>query len=357
MCQKLKEKLIEWIEKNGPMPLDVFWEKTQLDSEEGYYQRQEKQGLGKDFITAPAVSQLFGEILGVWLVRQWQSLNMPSKFYLVELGPGHGIMMTDVLRTLQKFPLMYHGMHLILLEPSSFLRQKQKKALEVCACPITWVQNIQEVESVAAKQHAPMLICGNEFLDALPILQYEKTRDGWKERKIIWDSDKGFLWKLVPLSEKWNTDFPVKSKVGDIVEKSPLRLKSVEQLIHLIKKYTGALWFCDYGPEGAAQGDTLQGLHRGNFSNPLDHVGLTDITSHVYFDELLQCFRHHQLMTWGPRPQNIFLKENGIDARFEMLKQKITGEQKTTLESQYQRLTDPQQMGTLFKVITGTYMG
>lgn len=328
----LEVQLLDEIEKNGPLPQSQFMEKAL----QTYYQNHIV--LGKDFTTAPEVSQVFGELIGLWLLDMYQQLGRPEKISLVELGPGKGTLMADVLRIAKMVPAFSDALEIYLVEFSPLLKSLQKKTISHPS--IKWLEKIEDIPSSST----PLLVIANEFLDALPTTYYSRKNNDLYERCVGAKEGKiSFQFKYLcqnPGPETlWEESVAVKSLI--------------EGLCKRLKKQTGAFLCLDYGYE-KGEGDTLQALFEGHPVDPLSHIGDADISCHVNFGHLRELVLKEGLKAWGPLPQGTFLKNLHIKERIERLK-KTNPSQKGSLEAAYTRLTHPSQMGLLFKAFAITF--
>lgn len=288
-----------------------------------YYDTRDPFGQDGDFITAPEISQLFGEMIGIWAVQKWQAMGKPTDFNLIEIGPGRGTLMADLLRGTRKQTDFQSAAHITLIETSRTLKQKQQDALS--DYDVTWHDHLSAVTN-----DLPTIIIANEFFDALPVRQFKYTDQQWHERYIEGGKD---LWIA-------SLDTPVKPSLpaphdGAIMEYSDVQAGYAA----LLSQYNGAFLFIDYGYIQSAYGDSLQALYRHAPCTIFDHVGEADLTTHVDFQWLSTFFKKTTV-----KAQAQFLEENGITLRLQMLND-------DRLRSGYHRLMSPDQMGALFKVM------
>ncbi len=326
----------------------------------GYYMRGDPFGApgpgGGDFITAPEISQMFGELIGIWCADTWMRLGRPSPCLLVELGPGRGTLMADALRATRQVPGFHDAMQIHLVEISPALRERQREALG--AHRVTWLDNVGQLPE------EPLLLIANEFFDALPVRQFEQTGEGWAERVVVLDSDaqgdEGRLAfalagphpanrALVPASLR---DAPQ----GSLVEVCPAALNIAAFLGHRLARQPGAALVIDYGPAYPTTGPTLQALRRHRRHEVLDAPGSADLTAHVDFHSLAQSAVAAGCAAQGPVEQGAFLEALGIELRAAQLAESAPGAA-AALAAARRRLTDPEQMGSLFKVLALTPPG
>lgn len=296
-----------------------------------YYRTHES--VGQDFTTAPEISQVFGELIGAWSLDYFTQLGCPEAITFVELGPGQGTLMADLLRVGRLDPNFLKALNLYLVETSPILKAKQKALLP---SPLTWLESFNELP----KSSSPLLIIANEFFDALPTNLWERKDNVLFERYVGEESG-----QLIFHNQERGMD-----KGPDALwEDSPVANALLHCICSQLVSRSGAFLCIDYGYE-EGQGDTLQALYQGAPSPPLHHIGKSDLTCHVNFKKLGEIARSYGLGVAGPCPQGSFLKALGIDVRFEALKAKNPS-QHAVLEAAHIRLTHPLQMGTLFKAL------
>lgn len=325
MASLLEDIIKERIRKNGPMGVGAFMSLALGHPEHGYYINRDPLGRGGDFITAPEVSQLFGEMIGVWVADVWMQMGRPERFILLECGPGRGTLMADMLRATQNVAGFYDAAQICFLEMSPVLCEAQRGALE--GREIQWFECLEDVSN-----DAPMIVVGNEFLDALPFQQFV----GDCERVVALSGD-----ALVFVPEE-----------GDIFERSAERERFAADVCGRLKAQGGAALFIDYGHVRSGAGDTFQAVKGHEYVDVFSHIGDADLTSHVDFEAL---GRAVEASVFGPVTQGAFLKALGIELRLEALRQKAGEQQAEMLEKGLHRLVDSAQMGELFKVIGFTH--
>ena len=339
------------IAAEGPITVAAFMADCLLHPEHGYYRSQEAIGLHGDFITAPEISQMFGELLGLWAADQWQRMGAPDKCYLVELGPGRGTLMRDALRAARALPSFRTALTPMLVEASTRLRKLQEAALAHEGA--VWHEQIS-----ALPKDAPILLLANEFLDALPVRQFQRGDDGnWHERCVGIDEASGRLQlQLDPRALPFDDLLPQvlrDSPHGSLVESSPpVRAVAVE-IAQRLKAQGGAALFIDYGYASAGVGETLQAVYRHTYADPLETPGLADLTAHVDFGSFALAAKRAGAAVHGPVGQGVFLERLGIAARAAKLKQDNSA-QAGDVDQAMRRLTAPEAMGTLFKVMALT---
>ncbi|MGC6475639.1 MAG: class I SAM-dependent methyltransferase [Parvibaculales bacterium] len=345
---ELAQKLITHIHANGPLTIDDYMAQALGDVEHGYYMKQDPFGVAGDFITAPEVSQVFGEMLGLW-AADFALRNQFEKLTLAELGPGRGTLMQDILRVLTKTHAtqkLVQATQIHLVETSPILKQKQADTLAEYHSQITWH------DTIASLPETPMIIFANEFFDALPIKQFVQTQKGLEERMIDVEQDK-FIYCHAPTqaAENFaNNAKPPTLAIGDIVEYSPASLSIMKDLSARIASRRGAMIVLDYGYLTPMAGDSFQALYRHEYVHPLNHIGDADLTAHVNFAALSQAAQLAGAKCVGPTTQARFLKNIGIEARFAQLLQSAPA-QAQNLTAARQRLLAPELMGHLFKAL------
>jgi SAM-dependent MidA family methyltransferase len=313
------------------------------DPEDGYYAVRPGLGAAGDFITAPHVSQMFGELIGLWAVEVWVRLGRPSRIRLVELGPGDGTLMGDVLRAARIAPGFLDVAEIVLVETSAPLIARQAAALDGHAP--RWVSRVEEIDV-----DAPVIILANEFLDCLPISQAVRGADGWRERRIGLDEN-GRL-SLVLGGPAAGPEAPV----GAVREWSPELVAAGSAIGGLVAGSGGATLLIDYGRAEPGFGDTLQALRGHKKEGPLDNPGLADLTAHVDFPAFLAAAESAGAGAAPILTQGEFLRGLGIEARAAALSRAHPG-QADKIARQLARLIAPDQMGQLFKVARIAAMG
>ena len=340
----LKNRIALEINKSGPITISRFMEHCLYDKQFGYY-KSKAQTIGSlgDFITAPEISQVFGELIGIWLAQTWVDRGKPVPFSLVELGPGNGTMMRDILTALKKIPELAKSASIVLVETSKTLKGRQKTLLK--DYDPSWVQTVLEIPE------QPLFVIGNEFLDALPIRQFKKNDNRWYERAVSISNNDELYFTYEPsnfnieLNTLYN-DVPN----GVIVERSDIATNILSDLSEKMQRNGGVSLFIDYGYENGF-GDTLQALNQHSFSDPLANLGETDLTSHVNFRNIFNLVRRKGLRASELQNQRSFLLGLGILERAEILAKKMSEKQKELHYNAINRLIDSDQMGNLFKVI------
>lgn len=329
---KLEEIIVAMIEAEGPMPLDRYMALCLGHPQFGYYMTRDPFGAVGDFTTAPEISQVFGELIGVWLLNSWAALGSPKKFALVELGPGRGTLMADILRAVKAVPEFAKSAEVHLVETSPVLRMFQREKLG----EVTWHDTIETLPALSC------FIIANEFFDALPIQQFENRAGRWFQRCVGYGDGK-LKMGLVPAP-------PMSGEEG-LYEVSPVSKAIAEDLGSHISKHGGMALIIDYGHLKTAAGDTLQALREHEFVSVLDKPGESDVTAHVDFEALAKSFISGGVDLLPMLTQGQFLKAMGLDLRTEKLAAKLEGQAKQDFMVASRRLADANQMGNLFKVM------
>jgi NADH dehydrogenase [ubiquinone] 1 alpha subcomplex assembly factor 7 len=317
------------------------------DPKYGYYSQQQAIGAQNDFITAPEVSQLFGESLGLWILNSWEKLGSPSPFVLLELGPGRGTLLADLLRLTSQRADFLQEMRLYLVDVNPHLKAQQESKLS--SYNPRWFDSLSS--ALKASQNLPIFVIANEFLDVFPIHQYMLTPEGWRERgvQIGASEDLEFFLRESPLDIDYLV-LPDNAREGDIFETCPPAIEIISHVSDYITHHQGGALFIDYGyKEG--RGDTLQALYQHQYVSPLEHLGKADLTAHVHFGTLLACLNHFPSLDKNFSSQGDFLKQCGIEIWAQKLMQKASSQQREAMVQGLHRLMSPGQMGALFKVL------
>lgn len=330
------------IAEEGPIPVDRYMALCLGHPQHGYYVTRDPLGGEGDFITAPEVSQVFGELIAVWAVSQWQAMGEPSSFLLVELGPGRGTLMADVLRTLRRAaPACAAAARVHFVETSPVLRGRQRAAVGEGA---SWHGSLPEVPD------GPVILLANEFFDAIPIRQFERRGGRWHERVV------GVVEGALSLGLGPPVPGPAGHE-GDIVEPSPAREEIARHIGARLSRHPGAALIIDYGHLATAPGDTLQAMRGHRFVPVTEEPGACDITSHVDFASLSKALREGGGVVHPALTQGDFLRAMGLEARFGQLIGRADPATGAILGRQMARLADGEQMGKLFKVLAATAPG
>jgi len=342
----LQAHLLQRIAAEGPLGLDDYMAEVLGHPDHGYYMSGDPLGRAGDFVTAPEVSQMFGELIGLWCAVVWSSMGRPSRLNLVELGPGRGTLMADALRALSQVEGVFDTLDVHLVETSPSLTLRQKRNLSLVERPVSWHRQFAEVPD------GPVIVIANEFLDALPIRQMVKTGTGWAERMVGADGAR-LVWCDVPTLAGPSIDAPA----GAIVEISPMRDAAVSEIAARIVQNSGAALLIDYGHELSAPGDTLQAVRAHRYHDVLMDPGEADVTSHVDFAAASRVARAAGALTHGPVGQGNYLRALGIATRAKVLARGKTPREAGEVLGAMKRLIAPAEMGELFKVVALTAPG
>jgi NADH dehydrogenase [ubiquinone] 1 alpha subcomplex assembly factor 7 len=339
----LKAKLARRIAAGGPITVAEFMTACLHDPDHGYYATRPAIGAEGDFITAPMISQMFGELIGLWAVECWTQMGRPAPFRLIEMGPGDGTLMGDILRAARLAPDFLAAAELWLVETSAPLRALQQRALADRAPQ--WAASLDEVP-----EGASMLLVANEFLDCLPARQFVRTGTGWAERMVGADGDGDLLFGLSAAPEALIPAPLRDAPAGSVVEVSTAQANLGRLVGERIARDGGAALFIDYGRAEPGVGDTLQALQNHRKVDGLATAGEADLTVHADFPAFADAARAARAEATPIVTQGDFLRALGVEARAEALMQ-ARPDQAETLARQLHRLTAPEAMGTLFKAV------
>ncbi len=312
-------------------------------AEAGYYVR--RNPISGDFITAPEISQIFGELIGLFLVQAWEDRGRPGQILLIELGPGRGTLMADVLRAARVRPEFLHAAGIHLVEVSPVLRAAQQQALGQHR--VSWHSSIGEIAP-----DAPAFIVANEFFDALPVRQFVRSGGAWRERKIALDGNRFYFCldaAAAPCPDRFRTIFAT-LQMARFLNFPGRRTHWRAELAVRVVRTGGVALIIDYGHVHSGLADTFQAVQAHRFADPLAMPGDADLTCHVDFAALRAAALEGGAEVSGPVPQGRFLRALGIHARAEMLKRDAI-DYAATIDSGVERLVSDAQMGSLFKVM------
>lgn len=338
----LQNHLIARIESDGPLSVADYMNECLLNPKYGYYTTKDPLGAAGDFITAPEISQMFGELLGLSLAQSWLDQGSPTPFTLAELGPGRGTLMADLLRATKSVPGFHAAAQIVLIEASPTLQTLQQQAL--AAYPVRWH------DSLANLPDQPLWLLANEFFDALPIRQFLREAQGWREKRIGLQQGK-LAFGLGPVTPQALLNHRLEdTQDGDLVEICEPATQILLTIAQRIAYHGGAALIVDYG-DWRTLGDTFQAMRGHKFADPLADPGQADLTAHVDFELLAQVAQSGGCRYSRLTPQGVFLERLGITARAQSLATSLSGATLDQLISAHQRLTHPQEMGNLFKVL------
>jgi NADH dehydrogenase [ubiquinone] 1 alpha subcomplex assembly factor 7 len=345
----LEKEIRRRITSGGAMAIAKYMELCLTDPERGYYTTRDPFGATGDFTTAPEISQMFGELLGLWAAAVWRAMDSPTAIHLVELGPGRGTMMVDALRAAKVVPEFSAAIAVHMIEISPELQRRQRQALGLSDVPVSWHRSIDEVPDGA------LIVLANEFFDALPVNQAVMCADGWHER-VVGIGDDGELTFGVdrdplPLFDKLLPATLGAAAIGEIFEwrSDHIALELGRRLAH----FGGAALILDYGHLESAIGETLQAVGAHAYAEPLLAPGQVDLTAHVDFQALAQAAEGMGARVHGPVTQAALLRRLGVRQRAAALKAGAPPEYSGPIDAALARLTDESRtgMGRLIKAI------
>ncbi len=331
--------LTKRIATTGPITLADYMSEALLHPIHGYYTTRDPLGTAGDFTTAPEISQMFGELIGLSLAQSWLDQGAPAAITLAELGPGRGTLMADILRATARVPGFHAALQVTLIEASPTLRDIQATTLQA--------QAPQWLDSVHALPDRPLYLVANEFFDALPVHQYQRDGDRWRERMVGAEDDRLHM-GLGPATPQPALAHRLEdTKQGDIVEVSPATGPIIDTISTRIRDHGGVALIIDYG-DWRSLGDTLQALQAHQTTDPLADPGAADLTTHVDFEALTQAANCPYTRV---TPQGVFLERLGITQRAQALAQTLRDGPLQDHIAAHRRLTHPLEMGNLFKVL------
>jgi cyclopropane-fatty-acyl-phospholipid synthase len=339
-------KIINILKEKKSIPLDQFINISLYDKKFGYYMKKNPFGQEGDFITAPLISNLFGEMIAVWCVAFWEYIGKPRKILLVELGPGDGSLCKDLLKTFRQFKNFYNSLEINLLEISDNLKIIQKAKIN--NKKVKWIKKIEEVNC------GPIIFLGNEFFDALPIKQIYKKKKLFFEKHVALSNDNK---KVKFLHKKANSNLIKRIQNldlisdGNTIEYPLVALKFLEVIAKKINKFDGGLLTLDYGYATKKNQSTLQSIKKHKYTNLFSMPHKSDITSHLNFKLFHKILTKNNLNVEKIITQNEFLKKIGILERANILSKKMTFKKKANMFYRLKRLIDYKEMGNLFKVL------
>lgn len=347
----LAEQLASTIRHSGPISIAHYMSEALANQTHGYYTTRDPFGMEGDFITAPEVSQMFGEMIGLWCADLWLQMEQPSAINLVEIGPGRGTLMADAWRATKVQPGFHDAVSLHLVEISPTLRVRQEQSL-ADARPASGPHWYSEFTKVPP---APLLLVANELLDALPIHQYQRMVTGWHEHLVgLVPGTNDFRIVVAPQPIENPQIIPKVlegTPIGGVVERCPAAEALVAQIAKQIRRFGGAALFIDYGYTESAPHDTLQGVRRHGSHPVLDTPGSADLCAHVDFARLREVALNSGCGVWGPTGQGDWLSALGLRERARRLKDGASAMQRSEIQTALERLVNPAKMGFLFKAM------
>ncbi|HEX6142477.1 MAG TPA: SAM-dependent methyltransferase [Geminicoccaceae bacterium] len=342
-----EDGLLRTIAAEGPVSVARYMELCLDHPEHGYYRRAEPFGVAGDFVTGPEVSQMFGEIVGLFLAQAWLDQGRPDPVRLVELGPGRATQLRDLLRATAAVPGFQDALDLHLVERSPRLVQVQQAALGEHAA--TWHARLEDVPE------GPLLLVANEFLDALPVHQLVRRDDVWIERRIAVAGGRLGFEETVPAAPGLAGFAPPDAPEGAVSEVSPARQGLVREVAGRLVRDGGLALLIDYGAaRDGPTGDTLQAVRAHRPVDPLEQPGTADLSSQVDFRALAQAAGAEGATSYGPVFQGTFLRTLGIEVRAARLIEAAEGDDRRSVRRALHRLADPGAMGEVFKVLVLT---
>jgi len=339
-------KIINILKEKKSIPLDQFINILLYDKKFGYYMKKNPFGKEGDFITAPLISNLFGEMIAIWCVAFWEYIGKPRKILLVELGPGDGSLCKDLLKTFIQFKNFYNSLEIHLLEVSDKLKIIQK--LKINNKKVKWIKNIKDINC------GPVIFLGNEFFDALPIKQIYKKKKLFFEKYVTLSDDN----KKIKFLHKKANDSLIRRvqnldliSSGNTIEYPIEALKFLDTIAKKINRFDGGLLTFDYGYTAKKNKNTLQSVKKHKYTNIFSMPHHSDITSHLNFKLFHRILKKNNLNVKKIITQNEFLKKIGILERANILSKKMTFKEKANMFYRLKRLMDYREMGSLFKVL------
>lgn len=348
----LSAALARRISSEGPLSVAAFMALALHDPTAGYYARRQPLGRAGDFVTGPEISQVFGELIGLCFADWWQRVDRPDPVIVAELGPGRGTLMADFLRAAATVPAFGRAIRLYLVERSPVLRLEQQRRL-ADARPLF-------VDAADALPDGPLLLVANEFLDALPVRQLVRTREGWAERLVALHPEGRFVFADGPASPALGLLVPEGLRdepAGAVVEICPAAAALAAALAARLARQPGLALFIDYGHAASRPGATLAAVRGHRPASVLADPGDADLSAHVDFAAFAAAAEAAGAAVHGPVPQGRFLTALGASARLAALCERATPAQRGELASGVARLIDPGQMGNLFQVLALTSPG
>ncbi len=344
----LQSEIRKLIKTSGPMPVWRYMELCLTHPQFGYYVSRDPLGREGDFTTAPEISQMFGELLGLWAASVWKAIGSPSLLRLIELGPGRGTMMADALRALRVLPPLYQSLSVHLVEINPVLLEKQKSTL-------SGVRNIAWHDTIDDIPDGPAIIFANEYFDVLPIHQMVRGESRWHERTVEIDAGGKLVFgsasEPTPRFEVLMPPLVRAAPEGAVFEWRPDA--EIMKIASRVRDQDGAALIIDYGHLRSDAGDTFQAIARHSFADPLKNPGQADVTAHVDFEALARAAEDIGARVHGPVTQGEFLQRLGIETRAVTLMAKASHEISEDISSALKRLIGGGRggMGSMFKVL------
>ena len=338
------KKINKILSNKSKITMDNYMDIVLYDKKFGYYQKKNPFGIKGDYVTAPNISNLFCEMIAIWLVSFWENLKKPNNFYFVELGPGNGDFCSVLLKSLKNFPEAFKAINIMLYEKSNRLKKIQKK--RIVSKKVSWIKNFKDIKK------GPVIFFGNEFLDALPIKQFKRINSNIFERYASLKKNKvNFFYEKAEKKYVNKLKNYKLLKNNGVIEYPEHGFRELEGVCKKIEKLNGGALFIDYGYVIQKNQDTLQSIMNHKFNNLGDNIGKADITSLINFSLYKRYFNYKNLHVENILTQSEFLQKMGIVERFKIVSKKMNISDKSNLYSRLKRLIDPNMMGENFKVI------
>jgi SAM-dependent MidA family methyltransferase len=340
----LGEVITAMIASDGPISVERYMELALGHPDHGYYMHRDPFGAQGDFTTAPEISQMFGELLGLWAAEVWSSMGRPNPVRLIELGPGRGTLMSDALRAARVVPDFCAALDVTLIETSPTLADIQYQMLLTSGASIAWRAALSEAPE------GPAILLANEFLDALPVRQFVRRSGQWRERTVRLDGSGRLAFGLAGDPEPY---INVEAHEGATLEVNAIGHRFVFELAARLVRQGGAALFVDYGHGATGLGDTLQAVRAHRKVDPLVDPGEADITAHVDFAAMARSARAAGASVYGPIDQGDFLRALGIDLRTRALAERAPPQRANEFEAARRRLVGKGEgeMGAQFKAM------
>ena len=338
------KKINKIFSRKKSISLDLYLDKVLYDKNIGYYQKKNPFGIKGDFVTAPNISNIFCEMIAIWLISFWENLKKPKNLNFVELGPGNGDFCLILLKTLKNFPEAYDAINIILYERSEKLKKIQKN--KISSQKVSWSQNLKKIKK------GPIIFFGNEFLDALPIKQFKKINNSILERYVHLKKNKiNFVYKKAIKKQINKLKKYRLLKDNGIIEYPEYGFKELSLICKKIRELNGGVLFIDYGYDIKKNINTVQSVVKHRFNKIDKNIGNADITSLVNFNLYKEYFDMNNLNVEKIISQSEFLQKMGIIERVKIAENKMSSLERSDLHLRIKRLIHPQMMGKNFKVL------
>jgi NADH dehydrogenase [ubiquinone] 1 alpha subcomplex assembly factor 7 len=353
MTNPLKQKILQMIASTGPLSVAEYMHLCNSHPEYGYYAVGDPLGRKGDFITAPEISQMFGELIAIWCISAWHALDCPNPIQITELGPGRGTLIADFIRTSERNQNFFDAIDITLVETSSSLIKQQQATVKSCKKPVAWRGAIEDLVPV------PTLFIANEFLDAIPFRQFVKSGGQWLELGVGVDENDNIAYtrgtacideEMLPAGHENEPD-------GAVFETAPAREAITALIVHHIQNHGGTALIIDYGHPVSGFGDTFQAVQSHQSVSPFANPGNSDLTSHVDFQAIMDAATRNGAKVAGLLSQGEFLLSLGLLERAGRLGQAKSLKLQSQIQNDVNRLVSPGQMGELFKVLCLTNNG